>query len=112
MGPCNYPNDRIGLVSCGDGIPAFAAGTHSLKPWMHKNMSLPPAIRSKLKYMLLWMLFQEQIKPLGQKKYFDFAVDYELNELYHKGIDGVKVKIFTTSMDTKDREEISGNYNT
>lgn len=108
MGECKFPNDRIGLVSCGDGIPAFAAGTHSLKPWMHKNMSLPPGVRNKIKYMLLWMLMQEEIKAKGQRKYFDFAVEYELNELHFKGIDGIKVKIFTTSMDTKGREEISG----
>ncbi len=108
MGECKFPNDRIGLVSCGDGIPAFAAGTHSLKPWMHKNMSLPPGVRNKIKYMLLWMLMQEAIKAKGQRKYFDFAVEYELNELHFKGIDGIKVKIFTISMDTKGREEISG----
>ena len=110
MGPCHNPNDRIGLVSCGDGIPAFAAGTHSLKPWMHKNMSLPPGVRSKIKYMLLWMLLHESIKPEGQRKYFDFAIDYELKDLYTRGIHGVKVKIFTLSMDTKGREEISGKY--
>ena len=110
MGPCTYPNDRIGLLSCGDGIPAFAAGTHSLKPWMHKNMSLPPGVRSKIKYMLLWMLLQENIKPKGQAKYFKFAVDYELYDLHHKGIDGVKVKCLTITMDTKGKEEVSGKH--
>lgn len=108
MGPCNYPNERIGLLGCGDGIPAFAAGTHSLKPWMFKNMSLPPGVRSKLRYMLLWMLFDDTIKPQAQRKYFDWATSYELDELHHRGIDGVKVKIFTITMDTKGREEISG----
>ena len=26
MGPCNYPNKRLGLLGCGDGFPAFEAG--------------------------------------------------------------------------------------
>ena len=108
MGPCNYPNDRIGLVGCGDGIPAFASGTHSLKPWMLENASLPPGARNKAKNILLWMLMNESIKPVGQRKYFDFSVDFELDDLFHKGINGVKIKIFTLTMDTKGREEVSG----
>ena len=60
--------------------------------------------------MLLWMLLHESIKPQGQRKYFDFAIDYELNDLYYKGIHGVKVNIFTLSLDTKGREEISGKH--
>lgn len=109
MGECKYPVDRIGLISCGDGIPAFAAGTHSLKPWVHKVASLPPGVRNKIKYMLLWMLMHESIKAVGQRKYFNFALEYEFNELHYKGIDGIKVKIFTITMDTKGREEVSGN---
>jgi len=110
MGPCVYPNNRIGLLGCGDGIPAFDNGQHSLKPWMWKNMSLPPGVRSKLKYFLLWMLLDASIKASGQRKYFEWSTNYEMNELHHKGIDGVKVKIFTITMDTKGREEVSGKY--
>ena len=51
---------------------------------------------------------QETIKAQEQQKYFDFATTYELNELHDSGIDGVKIKVFTTSMDTKGREELSG----
>ena len=108
MGPCDYPNKRLGLLGCGDGIPAFAAGTLSLKPWMFMNMSLPPSLRSKLQYMLLFMLLQQSIKPKGQKKYFDFAAKHELDELFSIGIDGTKIKVFSTTMDTKGREELSG----
>jgi hypothetical protein len=110
MGPCIYPNNRIGLIGCGDGIPAFDNGQHSLKPWMFKNFSLPPGVRSQLKYYLLWMLLDACIKPKGQRKYFEWSTKYELDELHHKGIDGVKVKIFTITMDTKGREEVSGTY--
>ena len=67
MGEASFPNDRIGLVFCCDGIPAFAAGTLSLKPCMFMNMSLPPGARTKSRYMLLSMLMQQSIKD-GQKK--------------------------------------------
>jgi len=109
MGPCKYPNERIGLQGCGDGIPAFTAKhTLSLKPWMFMNLSLPPGSRTKPKYMLLFMLLQQSIKQEQQRKYFDFAAKFELNELYTTGIDGIKIKVFATSMDTKGREELSG----
>ena len=108
MGPCDYPNDRLGLQGCGDGIPAFSANTLSLKPWMWMNLSLPPGSRTKPKYMLLFMLLQQSIKQEQQRKYFDFAAKFELNELSTTGIDGIKVKVFATSLDTKGREELSG----
>merc|ERR1712224_374006 len=85
--------DRILLQFCIDGIPAFAAAT--------------------LKHC---------------KKYYDFAATYELNELYEQGfclcvlshlvlhinvtintgVEGVKVRVFGTTMDTKGREELLG----
>ena len=101
MGPCQYPNTRLGLQGCGDGFPAFAAGTLSLIPWIFANMSLPPGARFKPKYMLLFMLLQQSIEQEQQRKYFDFATSFELNELFTKGIDGIKIKVFATSMDTK-----------
>ena len=110
MGPVTYPNKRLGLLFCCDGIPAFAAGTLSLKPAMFMNLSLPPGARSKAKYMILFMLMQQSIKE-GQKKYYDFAADFELNDLYHHGTAGVKVKVFSSTMDTKGREELSGACN-
>lgn len=109
MGPCKYPNDRIGLQGCGDGIPAFTAKfTLSLKPWFFMNLSLAPGSRTKPKYMLLFMLLQQSIKQEQQRKYFDFAAKFELNEMFTTGIDGIKIKVFSTSMDTKGREELSG----
>lgn len=108
MGECVYPNNRLGLVGCGDGIPAFAAGTLSLNPWMFQNASLPPAVRVKAKYMILFMLMQSSVKHEMQRKYFEFAAKYELNDLATNGINGIKIKIFTTTMDTKGREELAG----
>ena len=108
MRPCTYPVERIGLLGCGDGIPAFDNGQHSLKPWMFKNLSLPPGVRSKLKYFILWMLLDCSIKPQGQRKYFEWSTSFELKKLHYEGVDGMKVKIFSISMDTKGREEVSG----
>lgn len=110
MGPCTYPNDRLGLQGCGDGFPVFASNTLSLTPWMFQNFSLPPGARAKPKYMILFMLLQQSIKQEQKRKYFEFATKHELNDLSSKGIDGIKIKIFATSMDTKGREEIAGLY--
>lgn len=109
MGDAEYPIQRIALLFCVDGIPAFAAGTLSLKPMEFINLSLPPGVRSKSENIMLLMLLPSNLsKGKSQKKYYDFAAAYELNELATTGIDGVKIKVFTTSMDTKGREELLG----
>ena len=108
MGPAVYPNNRMGFQVCMDGIPAFSfAKNLSLKPLEFVNLSLPPAVRNKIDYILLLMLVPDTLKD-GQKKYFDFAAKYELNDLYHNGCDGVKVKVFSSSMDTPGRAELLG----
>ena len=107
MGPVVFPNNRIGLQICMDGIPAFSfAKDLSLKPVEAKCFSLPPAQRCKIDNILLIMLVPDNIK--GQKKYFDFAAKYELNDLYHNG---VQVKVFASSMDTPGRAEMLGMQN-
>ena len=86
MGPPVFPNARIGLQFCVDGIPAFAAGTLSLKPAEFINMSLPPAVRNKSENILLLMLLPNSLpKGRSQKKYYDFAATFELNELARDG---------------------------
>ena len=110
MGPASSPVQRMGLLYCSDGIPAFAKHKESisLKPCEFVNLSLPPAIRIRPKFMLMHMLIPDTVKSVGQKKYYDFAASYELNDIFNKGIDGVKVFCFGFSMDTKGREEILG----
>ena len=111
MGPITFPNNRIGLQICMDGIPAFSfAKNLSLKPVEATNMSLPPAVRNKIDNILLLMLVPDSLKQ-GQKKYFDFAARYELNDLFHDGVEGVKVKMFSSSMDTPGRAEMLGMQN-
>ena len=101
---CSVP----GLQFCVDGIPAFSANTLSLKPAEFMNLSLPPTERHKVENMLLLMLLPSVMKGVDSKKYYDFAAKFELNELFHVGIDGVKVKVFSTSMDTPGRAELLG----
>jgi len=94
-----------------DGIPAFSfAKDVSLKPLELKNLSLPPAQREKIDYILLLMLVPNTLKGRALKKYFDFAAKFELNDLFYNGIDGIKVKVFSTSMDTPGRAELLGNF--
>ena len=56
-----------------------------MKPLDAVNMSLPPALRALPRYILLMALVPDDIKQEGQKKYFDFAARYELNDMFHTG---------------------------
>ena len=56
------------------------------------------------------MLLDASIKAKGQRKYFEWSTSYEIEELHRNGINGIKVKIFSISMDTKGREEVSGKH--
>ena len=97
-----------GVQVCGDGVEAFSfAKNKSLKPIELLNFSLPPAVRTKMDYLLLLMLLPDTLKQ-GSKKDFDFAATYELNELYTRGVDGVKVKVYSSSLDTPGRAEMLG----
>ena len=96
-----------GFQLCMDGIPAFSSKTKSLKPLDLSCLSLAPALRQLAKYILLMALFPDDLHE-GQKKYFDFFAEYELNDMFHHGIHGVKIKIFATSMDTPGRAELLG----
>ena len=134
MGSCVYPNGRIGLQFCVDGIPAFSANTLSLKPAEFVILSLPPAVRHRIENILLLMLLPSTMKNDQAKKYYDFAATFELNDLFDNGkwsfffyyyfvclrvtityvlncvsgVNGVKVKVFSTSMDTPGRSELLG----
>ena len=79
--------------------------------------------------MFMFMLIPGTIKGPKQRKYYNWAASYELDDLYENGknldsefpphltsppasltigVEGIKVKIFSTSMDTKGREELNG----
>lgn len=84
-GQASRPIQRIMLHFCVDGIPAFAVGSFSLKPAEFLNLSLPPGLRGKAENIMLFMLLPDNMKS-GQKKYYDFAARYELDQLYSTGL--------------------------
>lgn len=108
MGPVSHPNTRIGLIYCIDAFPVNAEGSKSMKPGGYMNASLPPTERGKAQNMLLQIVIPTELKEDQQKKYYDFMAQFELNELFHRGVSGVRVKIFCTSMDTPGRAELMG----
>ena len=58
---------------------------------------MPPGVRCKSENIMLMMLLPSSLqKGKTQKKYYDFVAKYELNELATKGVDGIKIKVFTT----------------
>ena len=60
--------------------------------------------------MVLMMLLPAKYKMEQQRKYWDFAALYELNELYHRGVSGVKVKVHGSTMDSPGRSELLGKW--
>ena len=86
MGTPTQPNDRIGLQGCSDGFQAFNCGSVSFSPIEFAILSLPPALRFRPEFMLLLALLPTGVKGSSQKKYYDFAASYELNTLFHTGI--------------------------
>lgn len=85
MGEPSFPCERIGMQYCTDGFPLFNCGSLSLKPAVFMILSLPPALRTKPEFMSLFMLLPSNVKCFSQKKYYDFAAEYELNDLFHTG---------------------------
>ena len=87
LGPPTTPLKHIILHFCMDGIPAFQCGSLSFKPGMCANYSVAPPLRMKPEYMLLLTLMPTNIKGFAQKKFFDYIVRRDLNELYETGAD-------------------------
>ena len=108
VGPPARGQLRIVLQLAVDGIPAFnnlATGL-SLKPWGHMILSLPPRLRVKACNFVLQCLIPSTLKGKAAKKYYDFAADFEINRLHTTGIDGVRVIVFGTTLDTPGRREL------
>ena len=68
--------------------------------------SLPPWMRYKVQYMLVLMLLPPKVKGQAAKKYFGFAADYEMNDLHHVGVDGVRFLLYGSTLDTPGRREL------
>ena len=98
---------RIVLQLAVDGIPAFSVSSGvSVKPWCYMMLGLPPRLRVRACNFLLQCLIPANLKGQAAKKYYDFAARFEMNRLHTTGIDGVKVTVFGTTLDTPGRAEL------
>ena len=80
--PANHV-ERIAVQQCVDGVEPFNYGTtESVKPCQYCILSLPPHLRYKPAYMLLQMLIPAHLKGQAAKKYYDWAAEYEMNDLH------------------------------
>ena len=107
MGEITPCLSRIGVQLCVDAIPAFAKkNSLSIKPVVLMLLNFPPKLRALASNMLLLMLLPAHLKGQAAKKYYDFAATYELNRLHTRGVYGVRVVTFGTTLDTPGRAEM------
>ena len=106
MGPLGSALRRIELQFCVDGIPAFVSGGVSIKTAEYMILSLPPKLISKARNMLRCMLFPDSLKGPQQHKYYDWSTTYEMNDLHTRGVRGVRVIVYGTSLDSPGRAEL------
>ena len=52
------------------------------------------------------MLVPAELKGQAAKKYYDWAANYEMNALHKYGVDGIRVSIYGTTLDTPGRREL------
>ena len=128
--------DRIALQLCVDGVEPFNYGNanESVKPLQYSILSLSPHLRYKPAYMLLQMLIPSRLKGQAAKKYYDWCAKYEMNSLHgtlitltsrllsliitlaeliiiiitlaENGVEGVRVLLYGTTLDTPGRREL------
>ena len=107
MGPPTERLERIGLQMCVDGVPPFGHNIReSVKPIQHNIVSLAPWLRTSEEFMLLQMLILAHLKGQAAKKYYDWAANYEMNDLKEHGVEGVRVLVYGTTLDTPGRREL------
>ena len=106
-GPPTPTLTRILYQLCVDAFP-WSGRKHqgSVKPSQIKLNSLPPYVRDKAKYIIVQMLVPAKLKTAAAKKYYDFAARFEMNELHNVGVDGVRLLMYGTSLDTPGRREL------
>ena len=82
---------KIGLHYSTDGVKAFANRAKSFTPTEFRILSLPPTERRDPSNMLIHMIHETKLKPPQLAKYYDFAVQHELRDLYERGLDGTRI---------------------
>ena len=97
MGEVEDYIDRIGVLFCIDGIPAFTYKGLSLMPAEFLLLSLPPWLRYKEDNIMLSMLVPHTLSAASQLKFFKKVIADEFNDLLCTGVSApfgnVKVKI-------------------
>jgi len=94
-----------------DAIPAFKDKGLSLLLAESMILNLPPKLRYKVQYMLLHFVIAAALKEHEQKKYFDYMVNMELNDLASTGIPHpsgrgtIRVVILGTAFDLPGRDK-------
>ena len=78
----------------------------SVKPWLQAIHNLAPWLRYQAEHMLVQAIIPSKLKDQAARKYYNFAADYEMNRLYREGVDGVRVVLFGTSLDSPGRREL------
>ena len=105
-GPPGPTLDRIVIHGCVDGAPAFdREQVVSVKPLQYFFCNLPPWLRYKLRFMLVHAMIPHQLKGQSAKKYYDWF-GAEMTDLYRNGVDGVRIIVYGTTLDTPGRREL------
>ena len=63
-------------------------------------------MRFQAEHMLVHCIIPDKLKGQQARKYYNFAAAFEMNRLYHDGVDGVRVVMYGTSLDSPGRREI------
>ena len=78
----------------------------SVKPWLHFVCNLPPWLRYRAENMLVQAIIPAKLKDQAARKYYNFAASFEMNRLYREGVNGVRVVLYGTSLDSPGRREL------
>ena len=98
--------EYIVLQVCVDGMPIFnRKEVLSSKPVQSLICNLAPWFRYKARNILILFVFPgNNFKAKQSRKYYDW-VSGEMNALYRRGVDGIKVRLFGTTLDSPGRRE-------
>ena len=97
---------RIVIQGCVDGCPAYGRmQVLSFKPLQYFVGNLAPWLRYRLAFMLIHAMIPAHLKGKSAKKYYDWF-GREMTDLYVNGVNGVRVVVYGTTLDTPGRREL------
>ena len=106
-GPPTQRLERIVYQYCVDGVP-WSSRKHggSVKPAQMCILSFAPWLRYIAENMFTHMLVPDKLKGQAAKKYYDFAARFEMNQLHDVGVNGVRLLMLGTTLDSPGRREM------